>query len=1035
MDSQEFACSCAKVFNSQQKFQLHRSRSIRCKEKWMDEVARYAPTLQGHANPTPEDPDSGTYPTDPIQESTFGSNIPEYDDETYDLDDDRREEQPVVRPGDEILGYEYPESDTEDIEVDGISNGRSSEDSETEEMDEEENESMDTHINNRSTASSNTSRNLSEPLESSASFHMETYPGAGHIFNKVIPRFHTQAASQIQTGKGNLFYPFANEIDFELGLWLHESGLSVSKIDSFLKLQYVTSRTPSFGSGAALRDRIALLPNPASQWKEVTITPRSGDAAGPPTLLYRDPLGVIEDFFSRPSLAPYLEFAPRRVWSNDSKHSRIYSEMATGDWWWTTQEMLPNGATVVPVILGSDKTHLTQFTGDKKAWPLYMSLGNISSKARRGTAMNTWAVIAYIPIITWNDEKEVHGTLTSRLFHQCVEIVLTSLVEAGKNGVDISDSAGNIRKSYPFVASYLADYPEQILVNCAAGKTGPTTIVGPQDLGSAYPAQPRTTDWILNRIRRVAADVDPQSVSAYTAKARKYLLNGVNRPFWERLPLFRADICAAPDLFHGVIRFWRDHIFKWAVNLAGGAEIDARLKVIQPITGFRRFSKGVTHLTQWTGREDWDLQKVFVALIAGAKGVTSKVMRNLRAFHDFMALIQYRSHSDETLQYIEEALSVFHDTKDVYIEKGARKGKKGVMDHFNIPKLAAFPEFVRHIKEMGASPQFSTEIIERNHKSMVKLPFLSSSRYEYGPQMCRYLDRKERIRHTRELLDWTFNEIRMDQERHAVAAWTPRFQRIIRASLFSDTSEATSTRQGGQRNRLVWLNQIPTYSGISLEDISTAYHLPLLQTHIDCYLRDSSDPSGPILSDGITNVASVDVWDTLHIRSSDVQDETELVQSQTLHALPPGAQNGRYPLGHGHFVLVHDSKDAQDVGIEGYRVAQLRLIFRLYLASPPLYSRLEGKNMHKIDLVYVEYLKRSEEPDNDILMYRVQRESSGVKRHGGVIGLDTISRFIQLIPRFGSRITKHVKAETSTEVYKSFYINSFATGQIFQAVY
>jgi len=37
------------------------------------------------------------------------------------------------------------------------------------------------------------------------------------------------------------------------------------------------------------------------------------------------------------------------------------------DWWWETQEQLPLGATVVLIILASDKTQLTQHTGGKKA--------------------------------------------------------------------------------------------------------------------------------------------------------------------------------------------------------------------------------------------------------------------------------------------------------------------------------------------------------------------------------------------------------------------------------------------------------------------------------------------------------------------------------------------------------------------------------------------------------------------------------------------------------------------------------------------
>jgi hypothetical protein len=41
----------------------------------------------------------------------------------------------------------------------------------------------------------------------------------------------------------------------------------------------------------------------------------------------------------------------------DSEGRRIYSEMNMGNWWWGTQDQLPTGAMIVPVICTSDKTY------------------------------------------------------------------------------------------------------------------------------------------------------------------------------------------------------------------------------------------------------------------------------------------------------------------------------------------------------------------------------------------------------------------------------------------------------------------------------------------------------------------------------------------------------------------------------------------------------------------------------------------------------------------------------------------------------
>jgi hypothetical protein len=57
--------------------------------------------------------------------------------------------------------------------------------------------------------------------------------------------------------------------------------------------------------------------------------------------------------------------------------------MNTGDWWWDIQDHLPAGATIVPVICASNKTHWTTFSGDQNAWPLYLTVGNIRKDIRR----------------------------------------------------------------------------------------------------------------------------------------------------------------------------------------------------------------------------------------------------------------------------------------------------------------------------------------------------------------------------------------------------------------------------------------------------------------------------------------------------------------------------------------------------------------------------------------------------------------------------------------------------------------------------
>jgi hypothetical protein len=62
----------------------------------------------------------------------------------------------------------------------------------------------------------------------------------------------------------------------------------------------------------------------------------------------------------------------------------------------TTLETHRPGATVVPVIISSDKTQLTLFRG-KSAYPVYLTIGNIAKNVRSKPSRRAQVLLAYIP--------------------------------------------------------------------------------------------------------------------------------------------------------------------------------------------------------------------------------------------------------------------------------------------------------------------------------------------------------------------------------------------------------------------------------------------------------------------------------------------------------------------------------------------------------------------------------------------------------------------------------------------------------------
>ena len=386
------------------------------------------------------------------------------------------------------------------------------------------------------------------------------------------------------------------------------------------------------------------------------------------------------------------------------------------------------------MIIGSDKTNLTRFSGDKFAWPVYISVGNISKATRRKTSRNATILLGYLPVSKLSKILPSARSATQhQLFHNCMKILLQPLVKAGTNGVDMLCSDGEVRLVFLILSAYLADYPEQCLVACCKENRCPKCLVSPNERGDPVRSELRNTEATIEILQDAALGMDS------TSRFEAHGLRPVD-PFWRTLPHCDIFSTFTPDLLHQLHKgVFGDHVSKWTQQTVslGDLEVDLCFKSMTGHPSLRHFQKGITLVSQWTGREYKELEKVFLGVVAGA--ADEAVISAVRSILDFIYYAHFESHTDSTLKKLQDAWTEFHEKKSVFVQHGIR-------EHFNIPKFHSMQHYLHMIISHGTPDNFNTELPERLHIDIAKDAFDHSNKKDFIAQMCLRLQRHEAVR-------------------------------------------------------------------------------------------------------------------------------------------------------------------------------------------------------------------------------------------------------------------------------------------------
>ncbi|KAF8426775.1 hypothetical protein BGX38DRAFT_1278901 [Terfezia claveryi] len=144
----------------------------------------------------------------------------------------------------------------------------------------------------------------------------------------------------------NLYAPFRDSVDYRLACFFNSAKTSKEKIEQFFCDGILKSLNPThevqFHSAYIMYKLVDAAAN-EPRWHSGMVN-------------YPLLLGV--QFHDRNIISAVEYLLCQKPYASDL--------INTAKWWEETQELLPDRGTLVPILLASDETHLTNFSGDKK---------------------------------------------------------------------------------------------------------------------------------------------------------------------------------------------------------------------------------------------------------------------------------------------------------------------------------------------------------------------------------------------------------------------------------------------------------------------------------------------------------------------------------------------------------------------------------------------------------------------------------------------------------------------------------------------
>src|ERR1700709_124990 len=132
--------------------------------------------------------------------------------------------------------------------------------------------------------------------------------------------------------------------------------------------------------------------------------------------------------------------------------------------------------------------YLTNFSGDKKAWPVYITIGNLLSTRCNKPGSMAVLLLALLPVppkfVQSSSADKLQRQINADTLQGVLRLIFSPLQDAALEGVSIDCADGKIRRCFPILSAWVADHMENVALQGIKSTACPKCKVPPDALGT-----------------------------------------------------------------------------------------------------------------------------------------------------------------------------------------------------------------------------------------------------------------------------------------------------------------------------------------------------------------------------------------------------------------------------------------------------------------------------------------------------------------------------------------------------------------------